>query len=485
MATVPRVDTSRSAVPTVAVIGGGASGALVAAQLLRRSHRNGLRVVVIEPRPRVGLGLAYSTTDETHRLNVPAGQMGALPRDPGHFVRWANDCGHPLESGDFAPRALYGEYLARVLDDAERSSLPQITLERVRDTAVGVRILSSAKPPVAVVELASGSTVTAAHVVLALGNLPPADPGVADPELVASDRYEPDPWDPGLAERAQRDEKVLLLGTGLTMVDVALTLSKHDAPASILTVSRQGLLPQKHRRNLAPPNRWFELPPSEVNLSELISRIESEIASAQARGGDWREVIDALRPYTNRIWRRLNDEDREEFVRHLSRRWDVHRHRMAPEIGRTLEVLRASGRLRLARGRVQRMRLRSQRDGGGVVEVTLDLAEGQSANFRVDRLVNCTGPALDLESGREPVLGGLFRDGFVRPGPLGLGLDHDSRGALLDSHGTPSTMLSTIGPLRKGRLWETTAIPEIRTQAFELADKLTAQLDSTAPIVAA
>ena len=226
MATVPRVDTSRSAVQTVAVIGGGASGALVAAQLLRRSHRNGLRVVVIEPRPRVGLGLAYSTTDETHRLNVPAGQMGALPRDAGHFVRWANDCGHEIESGDFAPRSLYGEYLARVLDDAERSSLPQITLERVRDTAVGVRILSSATPPVAVVELASGSTVTAAHVVIALGNLPPADPGVADPELVASDRYEPDPWDPGLAERAQRDEKVLLLGTGLTMVDVALTLEQ-------------------------------------------------------------------------------------------------------------------------------------------------------------------------------------------------------------------------------------------------------------------
>ncbi|MDP9187797.1 MAG: FAD/NAD(P)-binding protein [Actinomycetota bacterium] len=476
MASSAPKDIARSPSSTVAVIGGGASGALVAAQLLRRSHRRGLRVVVIEPRSRVGLGLAYSTTDETHRLNVPAGQMGALPRDPGHFVRWAAGCGHEIEGADFPPRALYGEYLVRVLDDAERSSLPGITLERVRDEAVGIRILSSAEPPLAVVELASGSTVSAAHVVLALGNLPPSDPDVADRELIESDRYEPDPWDPQLAERARGDEKVLLLGTGLTMVDVALTLNKQPTPASILTVSRQGLLPQKHRRNLAPPNRWFELPPSEVNLSELISRIESEVAGAQANGDDWRQVVDALRPYTNRIWRRLGDEDREEFVRHLSRRWDAHRHRMAPEIGRTLEVLRASGRLRLARGRVEGLRLLS----GDEIEVTLEPAEGESASFRVGRLVNCTGPSLDLAGGREPVLGGLFRDGYVRPGPLGLGLDHDSRGALLDSHGTPSAMLSTIGPLRKGRLWETTAMPEIRTQAFELADKLTAQLEQLA-----
>ena len=471
----PAPAVGRDASRTVAVIGGGASGALVAAHLLRRSHRGGLRVVVIEPRERVGPGLAYSTHDSAHRLNVPAGEMGALPRDAGHFVRWASGRGHELGDEDFAPRALYGEYLESVLADAERSSLPGTFLELVRDEAVGMRVLSSAQPAVAVVELASGSTVTAAHVVLALGNLPPADPGQADEALVESERYEADPWDPGLPERARGDRTVLLLGTGLTMVDVALTLSKQDKPESIVTVSRQGLLPQKHRRNLAPPNRWFELPPSEVNLSELISRIESEVAVAQESGGDWRQVIDALRPYTNRIWRRLSEEDREQFVQHLSRRWDIHRHRMAPEIGTVLEDLRESGRLRLAQGRVRRMSLH---DSEGI-EVALDLPGGDAATIYVDRLVNCTGPALDLSSGREPVLGSLFRDGRVRPGPLGLGLDHDSRGALLGSLGRPSEILSTIGPLRKGRLWETTAMPEIRIQAFELADKLTAQLEQS------
>jgi uncharacterized NAD(P)/FAD-binding protein YdhS len=240
-----------------------------------------------------------------------------------------------------------------------------------------------------------------------------------------------------------------------------------------MAVSRNGLLPQKHRRGLAPPNRWFELPPTEMRLAELVSRLEAEIASAEQNEGDWREVIDALRPYTNRIWRRLSDEDRQEFVRHLARRWDVARHRMAPEIARTLEVMRAEGRLRLARGRLDSMVPRELD-----VEVTLALGEGESTRFRVDRVVNCTGPTLDLARAGEPLLAGLFTDGHVRPGPLGLGLDHDSRGVLLDSSGAPSTLFSTIGPMRKGRLWETTAMPEIRGQALELSDQITASIET-------
>ena len=295
------------------------------------------------------------------------------------------------------------------------------------------------------------------------------------PELLASPLYERDPWDPGLPARAASDDKVLLVGTGLTMVDVALALGEGERPGTILAVSRNGLLPQKHRRGLAPPDRWFELPPTEVRLAELVNRLEAEIAGAEQNEGDWRQVIDALRPYTNRIWRRLSEEDREEFVRHLARRWDVVRHRMAPEIARTLEMMRAEGRLRLARGSLETM---SPRDLD--VEVTLALGEGESTRFLVDRVINCTGPTLDLARAGEPLLERLFADGAVRPGPLGLGLDHDSRGVLLDSSGAPSSLFSTIGPLRKGRLWETTAMPEIRVQAFELADQITAQMEASA-----
>ena len=459
----------------MAIVGGGASGSLVAAQLLRRHHRGGLRVVLIERRERLGRGVAYSTDNPQHRLNVPAGQMGALPRDPGHFVRWAASKGHALGATDFAPRGVYGEYLSSVLDDAERSAQPGVELDRRHDDAVGMRLADGSEPPRMVIDLASGATVVAHHLVLALGNLPPATPPGADPELLASPLYERDPWDPGLPSRAAGDDKVLLVGTGLTMVDVALALGEGERPGTILAVSRNGLLPQKHRRGLAPPNRWFELPPTEVRLAELVNRLEAEIASVEQNEGDWRQVIDALRPYTNRIWRRLSEEDREEFVRHLARRWDVARHRMAPEIARTLEVMRAEGRLRLARGSLESM---SPRDLD--VEVTLALGEGESTRFRVDRVINCTGPTLDLARAGEPLLERLLADGCVRAGPLGLGLDHDSRGVLLDSSGAPSSLFSTIGPMRKGRLWETTAMPEIRVQAFELADQITAQMEASA-----
>jgi uncharacterized NAD(P)/FAD-binding protein YdhS len=460
--------------PTVAIVGGGASGSLVAAQLLRRTQRAGLRVVVIERRDTLARGVAYSTDNPQHRLNVPAGAMGALPRDPKHFVRWANSRGNDLGPTDFATRGLYGEYLACVLDDAERSAQPGVELDRRCDRAVAMRPVDGSHPPQVEIELASGKTVVAHHLVLALGNLPPATPPGADAELLASDRYERDPWDAGLPGRAANDETVLLIGTGLTMVDVALALGEGERPEKILAVSRNGLLPTRHRRGLAPPNRWFELPPTEVKLAEMTAQLMDEIARTEHDNGDWRQVVDGLRPYTNRIWRRLSEEDREEFVRHVARRWDVARHRMAPEIATALQAMRSDGRLRLVKGALESARLR---DPG--VEVSIALGDGESTCLHVDRVVNCTGPTLDLGRAGEPLLDGLLESGQVRRGPLGLGLDHDSRGVLLDSAGVPVKMLSTIGPMRKGCLWETTAIPEIRSQAVELADQITAQMEAS------
>ena len=466
--------------PTVAIVGAGASGSLVAAQLLRRPQRAGLRVVLIERRERIARGVAYSTDNPQHRLNVPAGAMGGLPRDPHHFVRWANARGHELGPEDFAPRGLYGDYLACLLDDAERSAQPGVELDRRHDEAISVRVVEDSDPAGMVIELASGATVVAQHLVLALGNLPPATPPGADAELLASSRYERNPWDVGLPARAATDDTVLLIGTGLTMVDVALALGEQESPKEILAVSRNGLLPAGHRRGLAPPNRWFELPPSEVKLAEMTAQLMDEIANVERDNGDWRQVVDGLRPDTNRIWHRLSEGDREEFVRHVARRWDVARHRMAPEIAASLDSLRSEGRLRLVQGSLESTRLS---DAG--IEVTIAVGEEESSQFQADRVVNCTGPTLDLSRAGEPLIDGLLEAGHVRRGPLGLGLDHDSRGVLLDSAGAPATMLSTIGPMRKGCLWETTAIPEIRLQAVELADQITAQMEASSARLAA
>ncbi len=462
------------ATPTVAVVGAGASGTLVAAQLLRRDHAAGLRVKLIERRSEIGRGVAYSTPHGYHRLNVPAEQMGALPRDPRHFLRWASRRGAGVVVGGFAPRGLYGAYLAEVLAEAEQAAGPRVSLERIRANVVGARVDELRGR--ARLELAGAPAIAADRVVLALGNLAPADPPGAAPQLLASGLYEPDPWDPGLGERAAGDDQVMLLGTGLTMIDVALTLGRETVEPRMVAVSRKGLVPQAHRRGAALPPRRFQVERDRVRLDELVVKVSEEVAEAQSAGGDWRQVIDAVRPVTNQIWRRLSDADRRHFVDRLARRWDVHRHRMAPEVAAMVGRLRRSHRLAIGGGSIESMTVR-----GGRVEVRIDRGDGCSPELlSVSRVINCTGPALDLETTGEPLLEALFADASLRPGPLRLGLDHDSRGGLYDGGGHASRVLYGIGPVRKGRLWETTAIPEIRTQAFELADHLTSELDRDA-----
>ncbi len=460
--------------PTVAIVGGGASGSLLAAQLSRRLHPDGLRVVLIERRPEPGRGLAYSTPWDFHRLNVPVEQMGAFPRDPAHFLRWSQRAVPDVAPGQFMPRGLYGDYLQGILRGAVSGSRPGVELEFVTDEAIAAEVECDGPRPIASVSLRGGGTVRADRLVLAFGNLPPALPPGAAPGLAASDCFHGDPWDPALAERARGEDSVLLIGTGLTMVDVALILSGDDGPRSIRAISRNGLLPRAHSADVVRPESFFELPKGGFTLDELIADVDRRVTAIEAAGGDWREVIDSLRPVTNRIWGRLPASDRERFVHDVSRHWEVRRHRMAPEVAAMLERLEGTGRLDVHGASIQS--LRPVEEG---IEVSLGPYDGRvSETFTVDRVVNCTGPSLRVGIAGEPVLASLLDSGEVRPGPFNLGLDHDSRGAMMTVEGAPSTLIYGIGPVRKGRLWETTAIPEIRTQSFELADLLTAQLTS-------
>jgi uncharacterized NAD(P)/FAD-binding protein YdhS len=457
------------AAPVVAIVGGGASGALLAAQLLRRHHPAGARIVLIERRHEIGRGVAYSTPYEYHRLNVPIEEMGALPRDPRHFLRWASRQETGLVVGDFAPRRLYGEYLVEMLAEAERAAISGVTLERVSDEAVD---LVTGRSGVRV-ELRSGSSVEASRVVLAVGNLPPSRPPGYDPATLASGRYEPDPWDDGICERAAEDESILLLGTGLTMVDVALTLGRECFRPNLLAISRKGLMPRRHRFGVTNYQPTFGPVDDEPALRRVVARVEEEVVAAVRDGGNWRQVIDSMRPVTNQIWMRFSDDDRRLFVERLSRRWDVHRHRMAPAVAAMLAQLESTGRLQIERASIAGIEL--VEDG---VEVTLARGRNETPEpVRFDRVVNCTGPALDLTSAADPLLDALFDRGSIRPGPLRLGLDHDLRGAAVEASGATSRHIYEIGPVRKGRLWETTAIPEIRDQAVELAATIAADLE--------
>ena len=244
---------------TVAIVGGGASGTLLATQLLRRMHPEGMRVVLVERRLRIGPGLAYSTPYPFHRLNVPAGQMGSFPRDPGHFLRWARRGDPEVKAEDFLPRSGYGSYLAEVLANAERRALAGAEMERCHDEALAIRVGEGTRA--LRIELASETTLDADRLVLALGNPPPTVPGSAGTALLDSGRFHADPWDTRIAAAAAGDRSVLLIGTGLTMVDVALVLASSDRAIRICAVSRNGLLPRSHLAGEARPEKTFDLPP--------------------------------------------------------------------------------------------------------------------------------------------------------------------------------------------------------------------------------
>jgi uncharacterized NAD(P)/FAD-binding protein YdhS len=454
------VDT-RDFGPVVAIVGGGASGTLLAAQLLRAG---GTRVVLIERGARLGRGVAYGTRFAGHLLNVPAASMSGLPDDPDHFLRFLRERHDPaIQPTTFVSRAVFGSYLEAVLTESERSAAPGASLERRRGEVVGFADGG--------LTLADGSSVRADRIVLALGNLPPRDPPLAQGGWPADPaRFIRDPWSAGALERRAAGP-VLLVGTGLTMVDVALQLQDLDPGQPILALSRSGLLPHVHRAGGAPPSAGLPVPRPTPSLVALLRFVRSAAVVAELGGGDWRDAVNALRPVTAELWAGLPVEEQRRFLARLARYWDIHRHRLAPQVATAVEQLTAGGQLALMAGRI----LSVTPEGDALAVRTRERSSGRERTLRVACVVNCTGPNADVRSGGSRLLDALQASGVVRPHPLALGLDTCRDGALRDAQGRASTTLFAIGPLRRGELWETTAIPEIRGQAQALARRLVSQ----------
>jgi uncharacterized NAD(P)/FAD-binding protein YdhS len=451
--------------PTVAVIGAGASGTLMAAQLLRRGEP-GLRIVLIERSGAFGPGVAYSSTLDAHRLNVAAAQMAALPKDPQSFFRWSRGRDGETHPYDFLPRRLFGEYLVDLLDDCERQAGGVVTLERRTDEVVSfVPVRDDARRRRLM--LRSGGSIDVDQVVLALGNSSPGAPAGLPHAIAASAHFLADPWAPGALAASRSDQTVLLLGTGLTMVDVALELGVSGGP-TMYAISRSGLLPQAHRPRPAIPGQALRDAAAPESLDELISLLTDEVAAAEERGEDWRPLVDSLRPVANEFWEGLDADEQARFHREYARLWSIHRHRMAPQVGTALHRLVEKGRLRVRSATLKGATVRD-----GKVDVDLEGGGGEPVRFRVDRIINCTGPLHDPDRISAPLVRDLVEQGSVRSNALGVGFDTDRTGMIIDrsGHGLPGVY--AIGPLRDGGLFETTAVPEIGQQARALATELT------------
>ena len=443
---------------TIAVVGGGFTGAMLCSRLLRQSPGN-LSIVLIEREVLPGRGVAYGTKIDRHLLNVRANNMSAHPDQPDHFVKWAQ-CNYSaaVRPEDFLPRPLYGEYIIDQLLEARGANPGK--LHHIQDEVVSLSHAGGA----AKIRLAGGQVITATKVVLALGHFPPGNlPFLGKTNQSA--RYLSNPWSPTPTDVAQ-DKNVLLIGSGLTSVDTIIELRAKGFQGTIHILSRHGLLPKSHNSSTPFPPFWNQDSPKTAR--GLLREVRRQVELSEANGADWRSVIDSLRPVTQEVWRSLPLVEQRRFLRHLRTYWDVHRHRIAERIAEQMAAQIRSGHIQMHAGRVTECR----EEGGGVEISYRDRKSGEIRALRVDRVVNCTGPDSDYRRVASPLLSDLMDQGLVRPDPLALGLDVADDGALLDAEGVPSDFLYTLGPLRKGGLWESIAVPELRVQIYDLAERL-------------
>ncbi len=440
----------------IAIIGGGATGALAAVHIARRLAGRA-EITLVEPGEAIGRGLAYSTDDPRHLLNVRVSNMSAFPDAPDHLHDWLArrddvPCPTPF---CFIPRGLYGDYLGDLAGEALRSG----AVRHVADACVDI-VEDADKATLA---LRSGRSLEADSVILAIGN--DARPAV--------DGFPADaPWAPGSLDALPPEAPVLVIGSGLTMVDMALSLDRRGHTGPILVVSRRGLMPNVHRLTEAGTVSADEIPFG-ADLSRLLAWAQRVAGRFAAEGADWRSAIDALRPHTQRLWRAMSLDQRRRFLRHARVYWDVHRHRMAPEIGEAIGRLIGAGRIELIAGRVVGV----VADPEGFA-ATIAPRGGTATETRVvARIIDCTGLAEDPLKSQNPLVRTLLSRGLLRSDALGIGLDVGEDYAIVGADGARSKRIRAIGPLARAAFWECIAIPDIRNQARDVAEALAAEAE--------
>ncbi len=428
----------------VAVIGAGLSGALQAIHLV---HAGVGKVSLIERSRVPGRGVAYGTDRPEHLLNVPARRMTAWPDRPEHFTQWWSARGGDDEG--YAPRMVYGDYVRAQLAEAMHG------IEILAGEAVDIRSTADGEE----VRLADGLAVTADAVVLAPGNLEPAVPGRFDVAALGA-AWIGDPWSTDLGAGVGPDDTIVILGTGLTAVDTALTLDARGSRCRILAISRRGLAPRAHepREPMVAPQE--ELPTTCRGLTRRLRRRSAEVG--------WRSAVHELRSVTQGLWRDASADERRRFLRHLRPWWDVHRHRIAPAVSETIARMEKEARLAFAAARIVAIepagdcvRLSCRRRGSDEVETVT-----------AKQIVNCTGPEMDIVRAGEPLFDALIAAGRIRPDPLRIGLDVDWECRVLGGDGAPSDTLSAIGPVTRGTFWESVAVPDIRVQTDRVAKRI-------------
>ncbi|NBF09047.1 FAD/NAD(P)-binding protein [Pseudomonas sp. Fl4BN1] len=458
----------------VLIVGGGLSGALLAAQLLRLPGRR--RILVIESRSELGRGEAYSAVELGHTLNGNAARMSVDPDNPDDLTHWLtqhiaaggwpeSDRQHVPVSQLFAPRGLFGVYVQQRLAEArEQGRARGSSVTHVQGEAVDLEIDRDG----ARLSLADGRQLRGAVAVLATGMFPAArTPQTRSSGLNAAAL---DLWDVAAMAALDPQARVLIIGSGLTMVDAVVSLEQAGHRGPIEVFSRHGLLPHVRRQ----PPAWEDFLAADLSIRsprQLLRALRQQCHAAQAQGIDWQAPLDTVRVHIGRLWSQATDVQRRQFVRHVRPWWESHHHRSPPLSAELVARLHGQGRLRIHAGSYQG--LEPSEDGGLAIRLRYRGSQ-ESVRLAGDALINSSGIEYDWRRVARPLPRQLLARGLVTPGPLALGISAAADGAVHDARGQASARLFALGPPLRGMWWESTAVTDVALQAKALAARLAA-----------
>lgn len=436
---------------------------MVVIQLLQRA-RTPLRVALFQPRAELADGVAYATRRPEHLLNVPAGKMSLFPDEPGDFVDFllANgliDAPAQDLARRYVPRMHFAAYLRARLAQARADSVAQL---QVVDAEVQAMVPEGLRHTL---QMRDGQQFNAGQVVLAVGNALRPLPLRGANALPPTQRLEA--WDTAGIAEVPVDAAVAIIGSGLSMVDSAVTLASRGHRGAIHVISRHGLLPLPHVE--AAPFDFDPAPLLAMSLRARMRALRAHVADAARVGQPWQAVMERLRPMGQALWLSLGEADQRRFLRHVVRYWDVHRHRIDPGVHAQVQALRDSGQLRL-----HRARLDTAWAAGACVRIEGRDHDGAPLHLEVQRIINATGVEMRVQAMRSALLQQLLGEGLAAPGPHGIGIDSSPAGCVVNAAGRADPRLHVLGSLRVGSLWESLAIPELRQQAQQIALALTA-----------
>jgi uncharacterized NAD(P)/FAD-binding protein YdhS len=298
----------------------------------------------------------------------------------------------------------------------------------------------------------------------------------------SSGRYPENPWDVEQQETVPRNGQVLLIGSGLTMLDTVISLERRGHRGSYLTISRRGLAVHP-RRDVTPLRDFLGKKPLPRTVLSLLRAARAELASTPHTRPDWQSLVMAIRPHVDALWLRASLAERRRFLRHQRPIWEMSLHRAPQQSTQLLERGRREGWFAHRAGRLRSL----QRSANGRIaaEVVWRGADEPSI-ILADVAVNGAGASyVWAKIDGRPLVSNLLARGLARAGPLSLGIDADLISALIGLDGSRSETLTAIGPPLRGVRWESSTVPELVQQATILADRpLTRVHPARAPVYA-